>query len=91
MFPLTILGLGSALPERVVTNAELEELSGFPAARIRELFEIEERRWSRGKGGPEPVRGQRCSDLAAGAAAEALRDAGLVAADIGAIVAVTTT
>jgi 3-oxoacyl-[acyl-carrier-protein] synthase-3 len=91
MAGLRILGLGSALPDRVVTNDELESCSGFPAARIRELFEIEERRWSRGIDQPDPPPGQRCSDLATSASRLALDRAGIAARDLGAVFAVTTT
>ena len=91
MSGLCILGIGSALPDRVVTNAELESLAGFPAARIKELFEIEERRWSRGTHEPDPPEGQRCSDLATAASRQALVHSGIAPADLGAIFAVTTT
>ena len=91
MTPLTILGIGSALPDRVVSNAEVEACSGFPATRIRELFEIEERRWSRGTDRPDPPPGQRCSDLAIAAATAALRDGGVAPGDVGALLVVTTT
>lgn len=88
---LTILATGSALPDRVVTNVELESATGFPAARIRELFEIDERRWSRGVERPDPPAGQRCSDLAVAAAAAALKKAGVDADQVGALLTVTTT
>lgn len=91
MSTLTILGTGSALPDRVVKNAELETLTGFPAARMRELFEIEERRWSRGLEQPDPPESQRCSDLAVAAASAALGKAGLSVRDVGAMFTVTTT
>ena len=88
---LTILATGSALPDRVVRNDELESATGFPAARIRELFEIDERRWSRGVDRADPPEGQRCSDLAAAAASAALARAGVAAEQVGALIAVTTT
>lgn len=66
-------------------------MSGFSAARIRELFEIDERRWSRGVDQPDPPAGQRCSDLAAAASRQALERAGIRASELGAIFAVTTT
>lgn len=88
---LSILGTGSALPDRVVPNAELEAATGFAASRIRELFEIDERRWSRGVDRPDPPEGQRCSDLAAAAASAALARAGVAAGDVGALLTVTTT
>lgn len=88
---LSVLGTGSALPERIVSNAELEERTGFPAARILELFEIEERRWSRGIDRPDPAEGQRCSDLAVAASREAMARAGMKASDVGAILVISTT
>jgi len=88
---LTILGIGSALPDRVVSNAELETCTGFLATRIHELFEIDERRWSRGVDSPDPRAGQRCSDLAVAACESALRDAGASPSAVGALIAVTTT
>jgi 3-oxoacyl-(acyl-carrier-protein) synthase III len=88
---LALLGVGSALPSRVVTNAELERLTGFSASRILEMFEIEERRWARGPEQPDPPAGERCSDLALRAAREALAAAGLEAHQLGALIAVTTT
>jgi 3-oxoacyl-[acyl-carrier-protein] synthase III len=91
MARLSILGLGSALPERVVSNAEVEALAGLSAARIVELFEVEERHWSRGVERPDPPPGQRCSDLAVAASRAALLDASIEARDLGAVIAVTTT
>lgn len=91
MSRLSILSTGSALPDRVVRNEELESMTGFAAARIRELFEIDERRWSRGLECPDPPEGQRCSDLAAMAASSALAGAGLAAEEVGALITVTTT
>lgn len=91
MSPLTILGIGSALPDRIVSNAELEACTGFLASRIHELFEIDERRWSRGVDSADPLPGQRCSDLAAAACLAALDDGGRLPADVGALIAVTTT
>jgi len=74
-----------------VWNDELESCTGFAAARIRELFDIEQRRWSRGIQRPDPPPGQRCSDLAARACSAALADAGLSPRDVAALIAVTTT
>lgn len=91
MYPVTILGIGSALPDRVVTNAQLEEWTGFPASRMLELFEVRERHWSRGVDVPDPPQGQRCSDLAIAACSAAMRDAGATASDVGALIVVTTT
>lgn len=87
----SILGIGSALPERVVRNDELETLTGFLAERMVEFFEIEERRWSRGRQSPDPGPGQRCSDLASTAAVAAMKNGGVGAPDVGALITVTTT
>ena len=88
---LTILGIGASLPDRTVFNDELERLTGFPAARISSMFDIEERRWSRGIDRADPPKGQRCSDLAVSASLAALRDSGVAAGEIGAIITVSTT
>lgn len=90
METVRIVGLGSALPERVVRNEELAELTGFPAERMREFFEIEERRWSRGVRSADPDPGQRCSDLATLAARRAIEDAGISVSDLGALLVATT-
>jgi 3-oxoacyl-[acyl-carrier-protein] synthase-3 len=86
-----IRGLGSALPPRVVTNAEIGELCGIAPERIAALFDVEERRWVRGHDSAAPAEGMRCSDLGVAAARAALRDADLAAADIDTIVTVSTT
>ncbi|HYC56920.1 MAG TPA: 3-oxoacyl-[acyl-carrier-protein] synthase III C-terminal domain-containing protein [Candidatus Binatia bacterium] len=86
-----ILGIGSCLPQRVVDNAEIERLTGIPAAHVAELFEIQERRWVRKPDSAEPAAGQSCSDLAASAARAAVADAGLSLDDIDLLIAVTTT
>jgi len=91
MDALQVYGLGSALPDRIVSCAELERLTGFSARRMHEMFEIESRHWSRGLERPGPPSGQRCSDLAVSAARCAMRHGGLDSRDIGAVIAVTTT
>lgn len=91
MSALRILGIGSALPERVVSNAEVEACTGFPASRMRELFEIESRHWSRSVDRPDPPEGQRCSDLAVAACRAALKEGGIDASEIGALIAVSIT
>ena len=91
MTAMRILGVGSSLPQRVVLNAEIEALTGMPHGRIRELFGVDERRWSRGVESADPPEGQRCSDLAAAAGAAALADAGIDPAEVDLLVAVTTT
>jgi acetoacetyl-CoA synthase len=91
MNKMQLLGTGSALPARTVSNDELAQLTGVSAERIRELFEIVERRWSRGTDAPDPPEGQRCSDLAITALTNALESAGVRASDVGALIAVTIT
>lgn len=86
-----ILGVGSALPTRVVGNDEIERLTGIPATHIAELFDIRQRRWSRGTDSAAPAEGQTCSDLAVDAARRAVADAGLSLAEIDLLVAITTT
>lgn len=60
----TIIGLGHAAPERVVTNAELEQRLGLEPGWILARVGIAERRWARD--------GETLSDLAAAAGAMAL-------------------
>ncbi len=86
-----ILGLGSYLPPRIVDNDEAAALSGVSATHIREIFEIEERRWVRGKDTAAPQEGRQCSDLAVAAARAALDDAGVAAAAVDTVIAVSTT
>ena len=87
---MRILGIGSSLPQRVVLNDELEALTGMAHGRIRDLFGVQQRHWSRGIQTADPPEGQRCSDLAAAAGAAALADAGLHPGDIDLLVAVST-
>jgi len=91
MSTIRILGIGSSLPQRVVLNEELEALTSIPHGRIRELFGVTERRWTRGIDRADPPEGQRCSDLAAAAGAAAMADAGLDPTAVDLLVAVTTT
>jgi 3-oxoacyl-[acyl-carrier-protein] synthase-3 len=86
-----IRGIGSFLPPRVVTNAEVGALTGIAPERIASLFDVEERRWVRGIESPAPAFGLRCSDLGVAAATAALADAGLTVGDIDTIVTVSTT
>ncbi|MFH1530644.1 MAG: 3-oxoacyl-[acyl-carrier-protein] synthase III C-terminal domain-containing protein [Pseudomonadota bacterium] len=76
--PLKILGMGRYLPERVVTNAEVEALIGLPSGTIDKSHAgVRERRW---------VTDETGSFLAAMAAKEALRDAGFEARDLDLII-----
>jgi len=81
---LVVLGVGSYLPERVVTNAELvRELSDVSEDYVYQVTGIRERRWA--------AEGEKPSDMALAAAERALAHAGLSVDDIGAIVLSTTT
>lgn len=80
-----ILGLGSYLPRRVMTNRDWEELLGIPgfAARLGERTGIRERRIA----APE----ETTVDLAVAAAEAALEDAGIAARDLAEIIVATDT
>jgi 3-oxoacyl-[acyl-carrier-protein] synthase III len=81
---LVILGVGSYLPERVVTNAELvRELPDVSEDYVFQVTGIRERRWA--------AEGEKPSDMALAAAEQAIADARLKAADIDAIILSTTT
>jgi 3-oxoacyl-[acyl-carrier-protein] synthase-3 len=76
-----VMGTGGYLPERVLTNTELERMVDTTDEWIRERTGIRERRWV------EP--GDRGSRLAAEATRRALEHAGLEAGDLDAIVFAT--
>jgi len=78
-----ITGTGHCLPERVVTNKDLEELVDTSDAWIQERTGIRERR--------VVAEGQTTCDLAEGAAKAALDAAGLAPTDIDLLVVGTTT
>jgi 3-oxoacyl-[acyl-carrier-protein] synthase-3 len=78
-----LLGTGSYLPERVLTNAELERLVATSDDWIVARTGVRERRLA----GP----GQAASDLAAAAARQALADSGIAAEQIELIVVATVT
>jgi 3-oxoacyl-[acyl-carrier-protein] synthase-3 len=88
---LRVRGTGSALPTRVVTNAEIEALTGLCAGKIKRLFDIDQRHWSRGLDSAAPAKDQRCSALAAQAATRALADAGVEGSEIDAVVVASIT
>ena len=77
-----MIGTGSYLPERVVSNHEVGASSGIEPEAIFRLTGIQERR----RAAPS----QATSDLAAEAARPALEAAGLPASELGAIVLSTT-
>jgi 3-oxoacyl-[acyl-carrier-protein] synthase-3 len=85
-----IRGIGSFLPPRVVTNAEVGALAGIAPDRIATLFDIVERRWVRSHDAAAPMPGLRCSDLGVAAAHAALADAGVEAGTIDTLVTVST-
>lgn len=76
-----ILGTGHYVPERVVTNADLEKLMDTSDEWIQQRTGIKERRWISEECGP--------SDLAKPACDNALEMAGLEAKDIDAIIFAT--
>ncbi|NEX21135.1 ketoacyl-ACP synthase III [Thiorhodococcus mannitoliphagus] len=78
-----ILGTGSYLPARVVTNADLESIVDTTDDWIRERTGIERRHLV--------SEGESCCDLAEVASWRALEAAGLVASDIDLILVATTT
>lgn len=80
----SLLGLGSYLPKRVVTNAEL--VANFPeitADYVYQVTGIRERRWA--------DEDEKPSDMAHAASLEAIRKAGIGTKDIDAIILATTT
>lgn len=87
----SLAGLGACLPDRLVSNEELGRLSGIRSERIQELFDVETRYWTRAPVLEPPAPRQLCSDLAAGAAARALADAGISAREVDTLIAVTST
>jgi 3-oxoacyl-[acyl-carrier-protein] synthase-3 len=79
----TIAGTGSALPSRVVTNADLERVVDTSDEWIADRTGIRERRFA--------ADGQATSDLAADAARSALRAAGLSPEQVDLLVVATLT
>ena len=82
MIRTRVIGTGSYLPERVVTNEEIALSVGVPPARIQRLTGIQERRWAAEHEAP--------SDMAIQASRRALDAAGCQATDIDAIILSTT-
>lgn len=80
---VALLGIGSQVPERRLTNAELTRLVDTSDEWIRTRTGIGERRIL--------AKGQTTSDLAAEAARQALEDAGVGAADVQVILVATAT
>ncbi len=82
MIRTRIIGTGSYLPERVVSNREAGSALGIEPALVSRLTGITERRWA--------APSQASSDLASEAAKQALQAAGLSASAVEAIVLSTT-
>jgi len=78
-----IVGTGSYVPERVLTNADLERMVATSDSWIVERTGIRERRIA--------APGEACSDLGSKAAERALEAAGLTAADLDLILVATCT
>ena len=78
-----VKGIGHYLPDRIVTNKDLETLVDTTDDWIRTRSGIERRHFA--------ADGQMTSDLATRAARAALADAGLVPSDIDAIIVATST
>jgi 3-oxoacyl-[acyl-carrier-protein] synthase III len=71
--PLKIVGVGHYLPKRVVTSAEIEQEYGYEEGWIERKQGVTERRW---------VEDETASFMAAEAAKEAVRDAGIELTDL---------
>src|SRR5687767_3760985 len=80
---VSIIGTGSYLPERVLTNADLERMVDTSDEWITSRTGIKERRIA--------ADGEHTSDLAAKAAMAAIENAGISAADIDLILVATVT
>lgn len=78
-----ITGLGSYVPEKVLSNADLEKMVDTTDEWIRTRTGIEERRIA--------AKGQSASDLAVEASKIALKDAGIAPTDIDLIIVATIT
>ena len=79
--PTVILGTGTSLPDRIVTNHELESMLNTSDDWIRQRSGIVERRWASAK--------TATSDLALAASQKALARAGLNASDLDMIILAT--
>lgn len=80
--PVAIVGIGSHLPARVVTNDELSRRFDTSDEWIISRTGIRTRHWA--------AEDEATSDLAIAAAGKALADAGIAADDLGAVVVCTT-
>jgi 3-oxoacyl-[acyl-carrier-protein] synthase III len=82
-YPVAIVGLGSYLPEQVVTNDDLAQRLETSDEWIRTRTGIRERHYAAAE--------EATSDLALAAARRALEDAGLTPEDIDVVIVATTT
>ncbi|MCK4258981.1 MAG: ketoacyl-ACP synthase III [Halanaerobiales bacterium] len=73
-----IQGLGYYVPEKVVTNEDIEKLTGVSASKVELILAVKERRWVSD--------GQALSDLAVKAGEAALKDAGVSPEEIGLLI-----
>lgn len=78
-----VLGTGSYVPSRLVSNKDMSALSGVSEMAILRKTAIRERRWAK----PE----EATSDLATAAARAALEQAGISATQLGLIIVATST
>lgn len=76
-------GFGHAVPERIVSNGEIEERLGLDPGWIERRTGIRTRRWA------EPQ--ETLTDLAAKAARNALADSGLASSEVGLLLLATST
>lgn len=81
MLPIHIAGLGSYLPERIVTSAELDRAWGLTPGWIERATGIAERRFASG---------ETSAGMAAEAARRALEAAGMAPADLDLIIAASS-
>jgi 3-oxoacyl-[acyl-carrier-protein] synthase-3 len=86
---MRILGVGSFLPPRIVTNDEAGALARMRPERIEQLFEVVERRWVRR--GADPTPELTCSELGVRAARAALAAANLEVSAIDTLITVSIT
>ncbi len=78
-----VLGTGSCVPSRVITNKDVGELVGTTEEAILRKTAIRERRWAK----PE----EATSDLALAAARSAMEQAGVQPAQLGLVIVATST
>ncbi|MCB0405154.1 MAG: ketoacyl-ACP synthase III [Bdellovibrionales bacterium] len=83
MLRAEIIGVGSYVPERVLTNFDMEKFLDTSDEWIRKRTGIEQRHWA--------AVGQSTSDLALQASQDALKSAGLSATDLDMIIFATLT